>query len=91
LIWTNSMLFSKLCFFNTFSYVCFYHLSLRKTKNPRVFNPRVLEVCYVSVSYITVPRTLRFSGVRSYDRLPPLIDNQEQAITPASLGIVLNC
>jgi hypothetical protein len=49
LFWTNSMLSSKLCFFNTFTYVCFFHLSLRKTKNPRVFNPRVLEVCCVNL------------------------------------------
>jgi len=49
LFWTNSMLSSKLCFFNTFSYVYFCHLSLRKTKNPRVFNPRVLEVCCVNL------------------------------------------
>jgi len=34
---------------------------------------------------------LLISGVRSYDKLPPLIADQEQAITPASLGIVLNC
>ena len=44
------------------------------------------NLCYTMSS-----RTLEISGVRSYDRLPPLIDNQEQAITPASLGIVLNC
>ena len=36
-------------------------------------------------------RTLVISGVRSYDRLPQLIADQLEAITPACLGIVLNC
>ena len=60
-------------------------------EKPQGFNPRVLEVCGVLLSYTTVSRTLRISGVRSYDKLPQLIADQPEAMRPASLGIALNC
>ena len=60
-------------------------------EKPQGFNPRVLEVCGVLLSYTAVSRTLEISGVRSYDKLPQLIMDQPEAIKPASLGIVLNC
>jgi hypothetical protein len=75
------------CFFLTISIITF----CSKTKNPRVLNPGVLEVCCVNLCYTTVLRDpWQISGVRSYDEPSLLIDNQEQAITPACLGIVLN-
>ena len=51
---SKSVLHCPLCFFNLF----LYHLSLRKTKNPREFNPGVLEVVLCILLHYCLPGPL---------------------------------
>ena len=74
-----------------FLFICLYHFSNLKNRNPRVFSPGVLWSVVVYF-YTTVLRDpWQISGVRSYDRLPHSTDNQLEATKPACLGIALNC